>query len=71
MALIIRGSTKWAVCGEVLTDDDEVAGLPHFVSDSSDPLWRYTDEGFHRQCFESLPERVEIERRIEDVRRHS
>ena len=70
MALIIRGSTKCAECGQVLTGKDEVAGLPHFVTDSSDLLWRYTDAGFHRRCFESLPERMEIERRIEALRRH-
>jgi hypothetical protein len=71
MALIIRGSTKCVVCGKVLTEEDEVAGLPPFATDSSDPLWRYSDAGFHRRCFESLPERSEIERRIEDLRGHS
>ena len=71
MALIIRGSTKCAVCGQVLTDEDEVAGLPHFAADPSDPLWRYSDAGFNRRCYESLPERVEIELRIEDLGRHS
>jgi hypothetical protein len=45
MALIIRGSTKCAVCGRVLTEADEVVGLPHFASESSEPHLRYTDEG--------------------------
>ena len=69
MALIVRGSTKCAACGRVLTDDDEVAGLPHFAADPSDPLWKYSDAGFHRQCFDSLTERAEIERRIDALRR--
>jgi hypothetical protein len=55
----------------VLTDEDEVAGLPHFASDPSDPLSQYSDAGFHRRCFESLPERGEIERRIGHLRGHS
>ena len=71
MALIIRGSTKCAACGQVLTTEDEIAGLPHFATDASDPLWRYSDAGFHRKCFESLPEREEIRRRVENLRRHS
>jgi hypothetical protein len=64
MALIVRGSTRCAVCGEVLQEGDEVVGLPHFAADEGDPYWRYTDSGFHASCWADLPERDGIESRI-------
>jgi hypothetical protein len=64
VALIILGSTECAACGHVLVDDDEVVGLPHFATGSSDPHRRYTDAGFHLKCWQELPEREAIEARI-------
>jgi hypothetical protein len=69
MALIIRGSTKCAVCGRVLAEGDDVTGLPHFSTGPSDPHWRYSDAGFHVQCWERLPERDAIESRIVELDR--
>lgn len=64
MALIARGSTCCAICGEVLQDGDEVVGLPHFAADAGDPHWRYSDAGFHARCWDDLPVRQVIEDRI-------
>jgi hypothetical protein len=69
MALIIRGSTMCAACGRVLTQTDEVMGLPHFAFEPSDPHWRYTDAGFHKACWEELPDRSDIESRIQELDR--
>jgi hypothetical protein len=30
---------------------DDVVGTPHFIGDSADPLWRYSDSAMHRSCF--------------------
>ena len=43
MALIIRGSTRCAVCGEVLAEADQIVGLPHFATGQDDPHWHYSD----------------------------
>jgi hypothetical protein len=64
VALIIRGSTRCAACGEVIEQGDEAWGLPHFTDEPSDPHYGFTDAGFHFACFDQLPERNEIIQRI-------
>ena len=64
MALIFRGSSLCAVCGEVLAEGDEIVGLPHFAPGQDDPHWQYTDAGLHASCWADLPERPAIESRI-------
>jgi hypothetical protein len=64
VAIIIRGSSRCAVCDQVIQKSDQVIGLPHFVADESNPHWRYTDSGFHPSCWADLPERKTIEGRI-------
>ncbi|MDQ2911345.1 MAG: hypothetical protein M3R39_10100 [Actinomycetota bacterium] len=60
MALVTRGSTPCAICGQILLEGDEVVGLPHFAADASDPHWRYSDAAFHVACWTDLPERQAI-----------
>jgi hypothetical protein len=51
MAIIIRDKTQCALCAEILGADDDVVSTSHFIADSADPLWKYSDAGMHRSCF--------------------
>lgn len=51
MAIIIPGKTLCPLCDDVITESDEIVGVPHFIADKNDPLWRYSDAAFHRACF--------------------
>jgi hypothetical protein len=53
MALIIRGRTCCAICGNVIRESDHVFGTAHFIGDNNSPLWRYSDAAMHRECFQS------------------
>jgi len=35
----------------------------HFISDQSDPLWRYSDSAMHRTCFLAWPKKEEFRAR--------
>jgi hypothetical protein len=65
MALLLPGKTTCPLCGEVIGPDDSVVGTTHFIADESDPLWRYSDAAFHRNCFERWEHRAEFETRYE------
>ena len=30
---------------------DEIVATSHFIADSNDPLWQFSDSGMHRSCF--------------------
>jgi hypothetical protein len=51
MALIIFGETRCALCDSVLTDGDDIVATTHFIADSSDRLYPYSDAALHRACF--------------------
>ena len=51
MALIVRGTSECPLCGQIIQQGDEVFGTTHFIADKDDPLWRYSNAGFHRHCF--------------------
>ncbi len=53
------------LCHEVLAKDDDIVATSHFIADRDDPLWRYSDAGFHRRCF------IRWEHRDEFVRRYN
>ncbi len=50
MALIIENSTKCPLCGEVLNDEKEFTGFPHFIANMKDVLAIFTDSGIHIEC---------------------
>ena len=52
MAIIFEGSSKCAICGEVLKKTDEIVGLPA-ISDTEHPLYKYFDTGFHKSCMDN------------------
>ena len=51
MALIFRGKSECPLCGNVIMDGDEIVATSHFIADSNDPLWEFSDAGMHRSCF--------------------
>ncbi len=51
MALILRGKTECSICNAVINKNDEAVATTHFISDSNDPLWRFSDSVMHKSCF--------------------
>ena len=71
MALLLRGKTECALCGEVIGATDEVVGTQHFISDPSDTFFRYSDAVLHKTCFEAWEQRAEFLARYEEhIRRY-
>ena len=60
MALFDPGFTPCALCGVVLTDDDDHVGTSHFIGDHNHPLYRYSDTLMHRECFLRWDHRAEF-----------
>jgi hypothetical protein len=52
MAIIVGGVTECPVCGTAILPDDAFWNFPHFIQDPSHPLWRFSDCGMHRRCFQ-------------------
>ena len=69
MALIFLGSTACAVCGQLLLDKDDVAGLPP-LANTQHPLYKYFDAGFHASCFAKWDEKEEALRVLEEERQN-
>jgi hypothetical protein len=53
MALVILGSTRCPLCDHVIVDVDEIVATSHFIADSADRLWRYSDAAMHKNCFKN------------------
>jgi len=51
MALIFRGKTECSICGVVIRNDDNIVATSHFIADSNDSLWRFSDSAMHKSCF--------------------
>ena len=60
MAIIFLGKSKCPLCNEILTQEDDIIGLPP-ISDTSNLLYEYFDCGFHKTCYENWNKRKEIE----------
>jgi hypothetical protein len=67
MALLFIGSTTCALCGQLLLDKDDVAGLPP-LADKQHPLYKYFDAGFHASCFNNWDEKEAALRILEEER---
>lgn len=51
MAIVIRGSTRCLMCGQVIEEGQAVVAFPPFVANIHDPLWYFNDAAFHATCF--------------------
>lgn len=67
MAIIIRGKTLCPLCGEVLTEEDEIFATSHFISDKTDPLWCFSDAALHRQCFLNWDKKEEFRAKFNEI----
>ena len=61
MAIIFKGESECPICQKVIEISDEEVVFPAFLNQTH-PLYRYSDEVFHKHCFESSPDRDEVER---------
>jgi len=55
MAIIIKGTSVCPLCGQVIKESDEIVSFPPFISDELDPLFEFSDTGFHSSCFRQHP----------------
>ena len=60
MPLILPAKTQCGLCNGVLGDAGDVIAFPAFLG-RRHALHRYSDAVFHKSCFETLPERTELE----------
>ena len=69
MAMILEGSSQCSICERPLYSRDGIVFFGHFISDTEDPLWRFSDSAMHRKCFLSWPPREEFRaRQNQDLR---
>ena len=61
MALITQ-LTKCPLCGESVWNaaEDEIVATTHFIGDTHDPLWRFSDAAMHYACFQGWQHRNEF-----------
>jgi hypothetical protein len=57
-----------ARCGEVIGKCDEVYATTHFIADTDDPLWQYSDSAIHLGCFEQWEHGDEFDQRYQRSR---
>jgi hypothetical protein len=67
LAIIIRGKSKCAICDTVIGEHDELVATCHFISEYSDPLWRYSDAPFHFACFQEWGLREQFVAKFNDA----
>lgn len=60
MAILILGKTTCSLCGEVILAEHALVASTHFISDSSHPLWCYSDAAMHYDCFQRWPQREQF-----------
>lgn len=59
MAIIFEGKTKCALCGKVISEKQNIIGLPA-ISNTKHILYKYFDCGFHQTCFENWDKKQDI-----------
>ena len=57
--MIFLGKSKCALCGQTLMEGQQIKGLPP-SSDTSNPLHKYFDAGFHQSCFDSWDKKEQV-----------
>jgi hypothetical protein len=67
MALIFRGKTECVLCNEVMKENDEIIATSHFIADTQDALWRFSDAAMHKNCFLEWDQRQTFVDRYNDA----
>lgn len=65
MALIIIGSSKCALCHQVVLSKADIMALPP-ISQTGNPLYQYFDCVVHIKCFDSWNKKPEVLKIIAD-----
>lgn len=61
MALVFKGQSECLICGKVIEPSDDMAAFPAFLG-KTHPLHQYSDAAMHQRCFDSSPDKEEVER---------
>lgn len=64
MPLVIYGRSKCNLCGAVLLNDERIVGIRGFAESTNDPLYCFSDEAFHEDCFLRDPRHQEVLLRV-------
>jgi hypothetical protein len=67
MAIVIRGKSACQLCGNVMAEGDALVMTSPFISDRSDPLWRFSDAAFHAPCFSGWEKKAEFVRQFNEA----
>lgn len=68
MALITRGVTRCAHCERIIRDADDITAFTVFVWNEVDPLYRFNDAVFHKECLAADPFGATAQSRERQVR---
>ena len=68
MALIFLDLSVCAICGNVLRKGEELVAFPPFEGNELDPMYFFSDAGFHAACFLTHPLKDEAAREMEAYR---
>src|ERR1044071_7143591 len=55
MSILVRGSSRCPLCGDVIGPDDQAILFPVFVANELDPLWLFNDIAVHEKCIDQHP----------------
>jgi len=55
MAIVLLGKSICPICKNILNEGEDVTGFPHFIANTKDPLYIFTDSGVHTNCFLQQP----------------
>jgi hypothetical protein len=71
MSILFFGLTRCAICKEPLHEHEAVIGLPAFVYNEADVLWRFSDASLHQACLERHPLRHQVEEAVAELERRT
>lgn len=60
MAMYMYGVTKCLLCEKIIFKEDTLVAFTHFLTDRSDPLWKFSDSILHKDCFEKWEHKEEF-----------
>lgn len=68
MALIFLDLSICAICGNVLRKEEGIVAFPPFEGNQQDPMYFFSDAGFHAACFLTHPLKDEVACAVEAYR---
>lgn len=71
MAILVRGSTRCPICGEIIAEGDPAVAFPPFVPNQRDPLFFFSDAAFHERCLDDHPDGAAARKLAAEVRERS